>query len=366
MQRALKTVAGGIMRDMRKLRHRTWYIWFALVAGMIYPATDAIAVDQGMRTIRAIVVADQNFARQTSWERKAREVIESADSNFTAILGVRLEIVEYRLWHHPEESDLFRLTTMMVDSLSRDSADVLIGFTLSARPPKTVTVRTDGVTVPLTGTMIRMYQGTSDQNMFAPYVLLHEVGHLLGGIHVGGRTLMSPIYARVVSTSLDPLNEHIIRITRGIDFARGYVSLSPAQLETLSGLYEQAINGGNHETITIKELADMYVALDDYVRAADACRRMAAYDPRSGAVWDKLGEIYASNGRADSAVGLLEGAVGKVDDQGLVFRRLAALYSQLGDSAAANRNAALAMKFGFPVDSTLRKNRDSDTLPSHR
>ncbi|MDD4051790.1 MAG: hypothetical protein PHR28_07835, partial [candidate division Zixibacteria bacterium] len=277
-------------------RQRAFCLGLLLATCLVCLPVDAAAVDQGIRTIRAIVVADQNFARQTNWERKAREVIEPADSNITAILGIHLEIVGYRLWRHPDESDLFRVVEMMIDSVGRGSADVLIGFTLSARPPKTVTVRTDGVTVPLAGTMIRLYQGTSDQNIFAPYVLLHEMGHLLGGVHVNSRTLMSPIYGRLVSTDLDPLNQKILRITRGIGFARGYASMARPQLEALSGLYEQAINGGNHETVTMKELTDMYSALGDYARAAEACRRMAAYDPRNGAVWDRLGEIYASNG----------------------------------------------------------------------
>ncbi len=343
-------------------RQRAFCLGSILATLLVCFAVDAEAVDQGIRTVRAIIVADQNFARQTNWERKAREVIEPADSNITAILGVHLEIVGYRLWRHPDESDLFRMTEMMIDSVSRDSADVLIGFTLSARPAKTVTVRTDGVTVPLAGTIIRLYQGTSDQNMFAPYVLLHEMGHLMGGVHVNSRTLMSPIYSRLVSTDLDPINRQILRITRGIDFARGYASLSLQQRETLSSLYEQAVNGGNHEMVTLKELADMYAASGDYVRAADACRRMAAYDSGSGAVWDRLGEIYALNGRADTAIILLETVVGDVDDQGPVFRRLASLYYMIGDMEASGRNAALAAKFGFPVDSTLRKNLSRDTL----
>jgi tetratricopeptide (TPR) repeat protein len=352
----------GMVIDMTMRRQRAFCFGLMLATLLVCLTVDSVAVDQGIRTIRAIVVADQNFARQTNWERKAREVIAPADSNITAILGVHLEIAGYRLWHHPNEPDLFRVAEMMIDSVPRDSADVLIGFTLSARPAKTVTVRTDGVTVPLAGTMIRLYQGTSDQNVFAPYVLLHEMGHLMSGVHVNSRTLMSPIYNRLVSTDLDPLNQQILRITRSIDFARGYASLSRSQLETLSGLYEQAINGGNHETVTLKELTDMYTSLGDYIRAADACRRMAAYDPRSGAVWDKLGETYALNGQADSAISLLEGAVGEVDDQGVVFRRLAILYYALGDTAAAGNNAALAAKFGFPVDSTLEENPGRDTL----
>ena len=351
------------MNDMRKSRLHALFFGFLLAVCLSCLVLDAFGVNQGIRTVRAIIVADQNFARQTNWERKAREVIEPADSNITAILGIHLEIAGYRLWRHPDETDLFRMAEMMIDSVGRDSADVLIGFTLSARPPKTQKVRTDGVTVPLAGTMIRVYQGTSDQNMFAPYVLLHELGHLMGAVHVNSRTLMSPIYNRLVSIDLDPLNQQILRITRGIDFARGFGSLSHSQLETLSGLYEQAVNGGNHETVTLMQLTDMYAALGDYIRAADACRRMAAYDPRSGAVWDKSGEIYALNGRADSAISLLEGAVGEVDDQGVVFRRLAMLQYALGDSAAARTNAALAAKFGFPVDSTHRKNLSRDTVP---
>jgi tetratricopeptide (TPR) repeat protein len=350
--------------DMKMRRPRIRHLWFISAILLICMSGDAAAVDQGIRTVRAIIVGDQNFARQTNWERKAREVIEQADSNITAILGVRLEIAGYRLWRHSDETDLFRLAEMMIDSVSRDSADILIGFTYSARPPKTITVRNDGVTVPLAGTMLRLYQGTSDQNMFAPYVLLHELGHLLGGVHVNGRTIMSPIHDRLISTNLDSLNRQILRITRGIDFARGYATLPHPQLEALAGLYERAINGGNHESVTLKGLSDIYIALGDYDRAAGACRRMAAYDPRSGAVWDRLGEIYALDGHADTAITLLETAVGNVDRQGPVFRRLANLCFMVGDRDAFTRYADLAAKFGAPVDSTMRKNLRRDTLPS--
>jgi tetratricopeptide (TPR) repeat protein len=351
---------------MKRSRHCVPVFSILVVVCLAGLAATSSAVDQGIRTIRAVVVADQHFARQTNWERKAREVIEPADSNLAAVLGIRLEITGYRLWEHSDEMDLHRLAEMMVDSVPREGVDILLGFTLSPRPTGKNAARTDGVTIPLTGTMIRLYQGTGDRNMFAPYVLLHELGHLLGGVHVNSATLMSPVYARVISTSLDPLNQQIIRIVRGIDFARGYASLTPAQLETLTGLYEQAINAGNHETVTLKELTEMYIAAGDRARAVDACRRMAAYDLRNGAVWDKVGDVYALDGRADSAVVLLKWALEKVDDQGPVFRRLAALYWRLGQVEEARRYAALADKFGYPVDPTLRQSLSGDTLPSDR
>ncbi|NMC42439.1 MAG: matrixin family metalloprotease [candidate division Zixibacteria bacterium] len=349
---------------MKRPCHRVPFFILIAAACLTGMAADSPASDQGIRTIRAMVVADQHFARQTNWERKAREVIEAADSNLAAVLGIRLEITGYRRWRHSDAMDLYRLAEMMVDSLPRQGADILLGFTLSPRPSGKNAARTDGVTIPLTGTMIRLYQGTSDQNIFAPYVLLHELGHLLGGVHVNSPTLMSPVYARVISTNLDPLNQQIIRIIREIDFARGYASLSPAQLESLAGLYEQAINAGNHETVTLMQLTEMYIAAGDYVRAIDVGRRMTVYDPRNGAVWDKIGDLHARYGRADSAVVLLEPALEKVDDPGPVHRRLASLYFRLDDMDASRRHAAMAGHLGFPVDSALRHNLDTDTLPA--
>lgn len=333
-----------------------------LVLAVVVIAAGAAGKNKPARVLTVAVVADQNYARQTGWEQKARAIIEQAAGAIDSTLGIQLRIVRYQLWRHRDEADLFRLATLLVDTVSRDSVDCLIGFTLFPRPPETTTVRTDGVTVPFAGIMIRTYQGTSDRNMFAPHVLLHEMVHFFGGVHVPGRTLMAPISDNLIVSELDPVNRQIIELTHDIDFSAGCASLSPLQLESLAGIYERQATDGHNNLAAYGALGDIYRELGKFDQATAVFQRLRAIDATSAFIRGKLADSYEESGRTDSAIACLEEGADRSDEPGLLYRRLATLYYTRGDIAAARRYAWLALGSGHTIDPALKKALADDTL----
>ena len=334
------------------------FFWALLVLG-----NTAGAANQNLRTVRVLVVSDQNFARQTLWKQNAKQVIDDASDAIRDLMGLQLEIAGYTLWRHADDSDLYRLAALMVDSVPRDTIDVLIGFTYKARPPRTVTVRNDGVTIPFKGILLVMYQGTSDNNYFTSYVLLHEMVHLLGGIHVPQRSLMHPVQDRLIDLSLDPLNRQILELTHTFDFAQGYGSLPAANLAKLAEIYDLVGAANPRELSVLNESGAVYRALKRYDLAEAAYQRLIVADSADAFAWEQLADCYQEAGRPDSALAILEQAVGRAREKGALYRRLAQLYLTTGDYSRSRLNADSAARYGASCgdksQEALRHKRDS-------
>ncbi len=338
------------------------FFWLLPVLG-----STAGAADQNLRTVRILVVGDQHFARQTLWKQTAKQVIDSASVAILELMGLQLEIAGYTLWRHPDDSNLYRLAALMVDSVPRDTADILIGFTYKPRPPQAVTVRTDGVTIPFKGILLVMYQGTSDNNCFTPYILLHEMVHLFGGIHVPQQSLMNPVQDRLIDLSLDPLNRRILDLTHTYDFARGYGSLPTASLGELAKIYDLASAANPRELSLLNESGAVYRALKRYDPALAAYRRLVAADSADAFAWEQLVDCHLEAGHLDSAIAILEQAVGQARDKGALYRRLAQLCLTTGDYDRSRLNADSAARYGASCGDEFREalqhKRDSAAAP---
>jgi hypothetical protein len=142
----------------------------------LFVASSAFADNAAaLRELTVRVVADQTFSRMSGWERKAKEQFDFVAEDIEKVLGVRITIIGYSEWTHNEEPNLFGLASRMVNEVPPEGADILVGFTLSPRRSPKERVRTDGVTIPYRGTMLRWYQGSRDHNFFLPYILFHSV-----------------------------------------------------------------------------------------------------------------------------------------------------------------------------------------------
>lgn len=305
------------------------------------------------RTIKVKLVGDQYFSSYEAWQRKAARMLLDIAEEVTQNLQLDFQIVGYAEWRHEPESDLYRLTSQMISEVERDSADVLIGFTYSSCPDKNIRAHTDGVTIPYRGMMISTYPARCPRNSYVPYVMIHEMVHLMGGVHVRDRSLMTPVFTDTVSLTIDPLNKNILRYTHDIDFRRGYGSLPGSYLKKLAQYYQVAMMEQNNDPLTRLELGKMYLAMDDYTNAISALRSVADNDSTYTAAWINLSVCHDKLGRPDRAIEQLKSVITLADQPGLIHQRLMELYLASGDSVKAGQEAMRAQKQGIAIDSVL-------------
>jgi tetratricopeptide (TPR) repeat protein len=313
----------------------------------------AKAKEKPLRTIKVKIVADQHFSRMDPWKRKAERQLLDIAAEVRENIHVNLEIIEFAEWEHEEEADLYRLISKMISEVDRGEADILIGFTFGSCPDKLEKNHADGVTIPYRGMMIRNYSSRCPRSIFMPYVMIHEMVHLMGGVHVHDGSLMSPVFADTVDLWLDPINKKILGLTSNIDFQKKYTSLEEGTLEQLAAAYRQAAEAGNHETVTLSELGTMYLVLEEFQDSEEVLDYALSRDSSFTRVWLLLVECCLRSDATDRAVLTLETALDYADDKGQVYSRLARLYFDLDDKEAARHNAVQAEKHGTAVDSVL-------------
>lgn len=336
----------------------------SVIAGLILLFIMAVtgsvlAKEKPLRTIKVKLVADQHFACQTEWERKAARQLLDIAGEVNEILHVNFEIVGYELWEHDNEGDLYRLTSQMIKEINRGEAEILVGFTFESCPDDGVATHTSGVTIPYRGMLIKTYHARCPRNAFIPYVMIHEMVHILGGVHVYDGSLMSPVFSDTINLYLDPLNQKIVRFTKNIDFNRGYAALDERTLEKLAGLYERAFAAGNRETVMLNELGAMYLILQKNEPARAVLELALKQDSTFSRIWMQLAENLRRSESIEAAISILETALDYADDLGVVYSRLAQLYFDRGDKKSSFRYAVLAEKHGGGVDSVLWNNLES-------
>jgi len=313
----------------------------------------APAKDKPVPKIKVKLVGDQHYRHQTSWKRKASRQLLDIAGEVRELIGIDLEIVGYEPWESREGDDLYQATARMLDEVDRGEADAVIGFTFRPCPEDKGRRYTDAVTIPYRGMLVSKYYARCQRNSFMPYVMIHEMVHLLGGVHVYDKSLMSPVFADTISLVLDRLNMQIVKITRDMDFQQGYASLSEENLERLAGLYQRAVVAGNHEPVVLNELGAMYMTQRYYDRAKTVLNHALRTDSAFTQVWLRLAECGVRTDSLSAAIELLERGLGYADLPGHIYSALARLYFDAGDKDLAHRCLAAARKYGLAVDSVL-------------
>lgn len=353
------------MTHWRHSRRGYPFLWLVICC-LLSGAAVANLAPSKIRTITVKVVADQNFARQDAWQRIAAALITEASQAASDMIEVRLKIIEYAEWQHPDDSNLFRLTDRLISEVKPGRAEIVIGLTLSPRPSAKVKLRTDGATVPFRGMMIVTYQGTADNNLFVPYIMVHELVHLFGGIHTHDRTLMAAAMNDTIVLTLDSINAAIMNLCHDIDFAQGYSSLTIAQLTRLAGVYELAKRTGHDDAKIDDYLVTLYPLVGRVHSAELLLRHLLATDSSSAINWLRLGDCYIKEGLTDSATAVIETALDNVANKGPLYRQLAVLYFNRQEYGKSRECAALAETQGAPLDSIFWRSLTKAGYLPHR
>lgn len=314
------------------------------------------ASQRPLRTVWVKIVADQKYSRQASWEKKAAGELAEIAEPLADVLGIRLEIVGYDWWFNRGGKDFNEVATRMINEVEPGNADVIIGFTLEPSSlHKPGELRTDGMTVAFCGMMIKTYSGGIEENFYLPLVLIHEMVHLFGGVHVNDGSLMSPRFEKKMNLALDPLNTKIVRINRDIDFKENYRSLPEAKLIQLSKLYEKAISKGNLEIPTFLELATMYTLLEEHEKAIKLYRRIVEREPSDTHSWLMMGDCYHRLEKPLLTIEVFEEALDHAERKDLLYGKLAVLYFNEGLYHNSFKSAGMARDNGAYIDPALWK-----------
>lgn len=331
-------------------------LYFIIIVSLVIGlAESAMADRRPLRILKVKLVADDSFAQQPDWKGKINDHLKAVEDDLRRLMGIRLEVTEYAIWSHGRQKNMYKLASDLVGNVEKGGADAIIGFTLDRRYRVKNEVETGGLTIPFKGMLIRVYVGDNIHNRFVPFVIVHEMVHLMGGLHVDDGRLMSPTFRDTIKPELDEINRRIIRLTHLIDFDEKYGSLNLAQLKRLCSLYESAIKHGNREIATYLELGDIYKVTGNYDKAITQFWKAAKLSPEMLYAWLQIGECHDKKGEGLKKIKVYEQAVKKVRQKDILYGELAALHFNAGNYHKSDFNARMARQYGANIDPNLWK-----------
>lgn len=347
-------------------RTRTTIAIFSLSALIVLAVltTNALSYrNSPTRTVKVKVVVDTEFASLPQWQDRVRGYFEAASGGLLELINVKLDITEYSVWRHGRIMDFGAMTAAMINEVDKGRAEILIGLTLVQGSGKSKEIRKDGLTIARKGIMVKVYRGDEDQNKSLPNVIVHEMVHIFGGVHVYDGSIMAPVFDEKTELRLDALNEDIVGITRNIDFAQGYASLPRHELERLMRLYRRATHLGNTEMPTLLELGEICAELELYDDAINAYRQVVRQDQSAAYAWGEMGDCYRKAGEIEKAAETFERAVNHVDEKGIFYGKLAVLYFNYGQYRLSYDRAMSARRHGYEVDGELWRHLKDMGIP---
>lgn len=306
-----------------------------------------------LRSLKVKIVADQDLASRRGWRNIIEKEIEKAAGPLAEVLRIEIDVVAYETWYRDTKQNLINSTWRMIEEVDRGQADAVVGFCLLPEASGREVLRTDGMTLAYRGMLLKLYDGHPDNNRWLTYVLVHEMIHLFGGVHVDDGGIMSPQFSHDVDLKLDPLNQEIISISRNINLKTGYTSLDHGQLVHLAELYHRAVKQGNQEIPTFLELGAICRLLGETDQARMAYRRIIEVDPSLVYPWVQLGYCFLEESRPEMTIAVLEEALESAAEKDLLYSKLAALYYNQGEYEKSYDNAVMARYHGATVDQSL-------------
>ncbi|MGQ9732978.1 MAG: hypothetical protein ACUVX8_17105, partial [Candidatus Zipacnadales bacterium] len=214
-------------------------------------------IKRGRRDIRVRAVADAVFRSQPEWERRLRDRFEAAAGHLARQVPIDLTLVAVEPWEPQETMGKgLEIIEKLRASVPLEGADVVLAFMAQRREAPSGEARVEirnytlGLAPCFTGyalvTEVIASQGEREWRVPEEQLrenLLHELGHLLGAVHVSGHSVMRATPEGPVCYDFDPLNAEVIQACRWVDFKRHFASLSVEELERLVELYDKLAAG---------------------------------------------------------------------------------------------------------------------------
>lgn len=342
------------------------------------------AQEASVRLVRVKAVADEAFRGKKRWRNEIVDHIAWSDEKLRELARIGLDLVAVESWETHGSNEMGLLLDSLRVGVDKGQADVVVGFTGHAPPVYTALVGgevvrvsptyTAGVALPMGDrAVVRRTQWKRDVR----FVLIHEVAHLFGGLHVAEKSILET-GGRRSSFTLDPFNARVLALTRFRDFDRSFGELSPDELAPLVELYREAPLKNENDADTAVRIAYISLLSGDVDTATREFRRALEIDPgASGEVlrnavipqlesWKErskptiesrllLGEAYLLTGRYPSAIFELSPSCQEVEPHPPSCAVLGSALFKAGDLAGAEAALTLALRH----DDTLARAFDA-------
>jgi tetratricopeptide (TPR) repeat protein len=258
---------------------------------------------RGRRAVRVDSWADESIRAHPGWRFRLRLAWLAASQALDPLLGVRfLPATLQEFASRDAPASLEAIDAAFRAQVARAPAEGILAAFTERAPPRGRGAQRLGQAEFLGRRLIVRLESEPG----ASRVLLHEVLHLYGGVHVADdvESLMNPAGGAL---SLDPLNARIVRELRGRRF---HGALDPdvfavVDLEATTRAYEEALR-----TNLALRRAGLAEAVEDAAGSRVAARRAAArvreLDPHLGDVARFVSRLLWRGGRPASAASLLE------------------------------------------------------------
>lgn len=214
----------------------------AVVAGnwAIAGADDAAAGKPREVTILAAAdPAHRNFHSDS--RQRIERIVAAASRHFEGPFGLKFRVARHRPWQYARGPRTDAEAMEMLGKLAPDGCQIVVGFTLHAYDRAGLR----GGEARGVAAYFGQYALIPDQwtERTAGVRLVHELCHVFGAFHVAdSKSIMQPSFSKGTPREVvfGDAVAGVLRLTRGVDLARGVESLDPAAAEKLRALYRRA------------------------------------------------------------------------------------------------------------------------------
>lgn len=259
------------------------------------------------------VAYSPTFEFEPTWQTDIKKRFEFSNEVFEKTFGIHFSIVDYIKWEPEDET---RETDLLMEELKSyvplGPDEIVVGFHQMSRPfSKNVMVDSDtvGSAQFFNGYVIlRDPFGKFNPNQKRA-VLVHELGHLFGAVHVAEENaIMLASLAARPANMFDEENKEIINATKGVDFTKGLDSLSDDAVDTLIRVYERLIHK-NPMSDFYYHLGKFYERRNQPAKAVATWESAVRYQYENPHIHHALGFHYFEAGRYRQAIRELGSAV---------------------------------------------------------
>ncbi len=171
-----------------------------------------------------------------------RAAVAEASAMFSSAAAIELEIAKLVEWRSPNDAWFMRSLLGQLRGEPRQGADLVVGFTgqTAASGFPSGRYSDSGRSVMFTGPSLIRLERPDAPELSDASVVAHEVGHCFGLWHLRSKDLVMAAGGGENATAFGPTSRAALRISRDIDFERGYRSVSDDAWAKLLDLFRGA------------------------------------------------------------------------------------------------------------------------------
>lgn len=341
------------------VKRLSFHCFIFILAALFLLSGLRVAEAASVRELRVGVAVTPSYKADREWKQKFEKHLAYASQIFSRETGLSFRPVAYMDWIPSQESDMGTLFEDLKGKFPLNNVDLILG--LSGSRPSQISSPNDpeiiGRTRPFSGYLVLRRPPEGLFNVQEETVLVHELGHLFGAIHVEGKnSVMSPVIDRQIPMSFDSVNRDLISAARSIDFKKGEAGLDEKLAQRLLQSYRKVVYEGQPFEYYYA-LGNLYLRLGQGKEALESLEKAAQLDDQSALLHYDMGVLSFKLGKLEDSISHLDKAIQLFHDPGEAGRRAEALH-MLGSAHFMKQSYEAARRFWSEAASLKPDNLD--------